>query len=253
MNPPNWFDVASWGWMALAVLIAVLLLFVDAPYGRHGRRGWGPEIQARLGWLIMESVSPLVLLGLFAISLRPAEPLSWIFAGLWLLHYGHRAWIFPFRLHSKGRRMPVVVMGMAMCFNAVNASLNGLRLFVWGPVHDASWLTDPRLGIGLALFAAGLVVNLHSDTILIGLRRGAESGYQVPRGGLFCWVSCPNYLGEILEWCGWALATWSLAGLSFAVWTVANLAPRALAHHRWYKQQFSDYPAERRALIPFVL
>ncbi|MEM6929685.1 MAG: hypothetical protein AAF602_22285 [Myxococcota bacterium] len=56
-----------------------------------------------------------------------------------------------------------------------------------------------------------------------------------------------------MEWTGWALATWSLAGLGFAVYSVANLLPRALQHHRWYRATFDDYPTSRRALIPFVL
>ena len=65
-------------------------------------------------------------------------------------------------------------------------------------------------------------------------------------------MSCPNYLGEIVEWCGWALATWSLAGLAFALYTAATLRPRALNHHSWYRQRFPDYPPERRALVPYV-
>ena len=75
----------------------------------------------------------------------------------------------------------------------------------------------------------------------------------MPCGLLFRRVSCPNYLGEMIQWTGWAVATWSLAGLSFAVWTAANLVPRALAHHRWYREQFEEYPARRRAVLPFVL
>lgn len=37
------------------------------------------------------------------------------------------------------------------------------------------------------------------------------------------------------------------------VWTAVNLVPRALAHHRWYREHFEDYPRQRKALIPFVL
>lgn len=66
-------------------------------------------------------------------------------------------------------------------------------------------------------------------------------------------MSSPNYLGEIIEWTGFALATWSLPGLAFALWTVANLVPRAVAHHRWYRGKFPGYPVERRALIPYLL
>jgi protein-S-isoprenylcysteine O-methyltransferase Ste14 len=65
-------------------------------------------------------------------------------------------------------------------------------------------------------------------------------------------VTCPNYLGEILEWLGFALATWSLAGLAFALYTAANLAPRAFANHRWCREQFPDYPKNRKALFPFL-
>ena len=46
---------------------------------------------------------------------------------------------------------------------------------------------------------------------------------------------------------------WSLAGLAFAVFTVANLLPRALATHRWYRAQFPDYPPQRRAVVPFLV
>jgi protein-S-isoprenylcysteine O-methyltransferase Ste14 len=89
--------------------------------------------------------------------------------------------------------------------------------------------------------------------MLFALRKPGEGGYTIPRGWLYEYVSCPNYLGEILVWCGWAIATWSLAGLAFALYTAANVGPRALAHHRWYLREFEDYPRQRKALIPFVV
>ena len=57
----------------------------------------------------------------------------------------------------------------------------------------------------------------------------------------------------MLEWVGFAIAAGSLAGWSFAVFTAANLIPRALTHHRWYRKQFPDYPRSRRAVLPFIL
>ena len=85
------------------------------------------------------------------------------------------------------------------------------------------------------------------------LRQPGETGYKIPRGGTYRWVSCPNYLGEMLQWLGWAIASWSLAGAAFAVFTLANLLPRAIAVHRWYKDEFPDYPPARRAVIPYLV
>ena len=70
--------------------------------------------------------------------------------------------------------------------------------------------------------------------------------------GFFARTRNPNYLGEILEWTGWAVATWSLPGLMFALYTAANLVPRARANHKWYRETFRDYPPERKAVLPLL-
>jgi len=95
-----------------------------------------------------------------------------------------------------------------------------------------------------------MALNIDSSRRLLQLKKANPNDYSIPRGGLFRLVSCPNYLGEIIEWLGWALLTWSPAGLAFAAWTMANLVPRARAHHRWYRERFPDYPARRKALVP---
>ena len=101
--------------------------------------------------------------------------------------------------------------------------------------------------------AIGAGINLWSDNRLIGLRAGGKQGYSIPRGGLFELVSSPNLMGEIIEWWGFAIMCWNLPALSFAVWTAANLIPRAISHHAWYRRTFADYPRDRRAVIPAVL
>ena len=141
---------------------------------------------------------------------------------------------------------------MAMAFNTWNGYLNGHWLGVHAAEYSAAWMGHFHFVAGLICFAAGFAINVHSDEILLRLRRGTETGYAIPRGGLFRFVSCPNYFGELVEWSGWALMTWSPAGLVFALWTAANLVPRARSHHRWYRTEFADYPRERKAIIPFV-
>lgn len=237
-------------WLLLAAATTLLLRFFTAPYGRHVRRGWGPALPDRIGWVTMEAPAALAFALLFALGRHRSSLTSWAFFGMWEAHYFHRAFIYPWTRRSRSRPMPLIIVGLGFSFNLVNAYLNGRYLFFLSGGYPSTWLRDPRFLAGLALFLAGFVVNRQADHILHCLRRPGENGYRIPQGGFYRWVSCPNYLGEIVEWTGWALATWSLPGLAFAVWTAANLAPRARAHHRWYREHFPDYPPERKALLP---
>jgi steroid 5-alpha-reductase/3-oxo-5-alpha-steroid 4-dehydrogenase 1 len=250
-------EAALHGWLTLAVLglgavTAASLLFIDAPYGRHNRAGWGPQIPNALGWVIMEAPAVLLFGWIYTRGEARAETAPLVLLAMWQLHYLHRTVIYPLRLRSRGKTMPLVIALLAVVFNSLNAYINARWISHFGG-YEASWLGDPRFVIGACLFAAGAAINLHADEVLFRLRRPGETGYSIPRGGLYRWVSCPNYLGEIIEWTGWAIATWSLPGVAFAVYTAANVGPRALAHHRWYRARFPDYPAERKALVPHLL
>jgi hypothetical protein len=203
--------------------------------------------------MVMEAPSPLLMLAFWATGPRRHDPVAATFLALWLAHYLYRSFVFPFLGRGAKAAMPVSIVGSAFGFNLVNGYVNGRWLFALGPAREPSWFLDVRFLAGAALFAVGFAVHARADAVLRGLRGPGETGYRIPRGILFSKVSCPNYLGEIVEWTGWALLTWSLPGLSFALWTFANLAPRALAHHRWYRERFPDYPPGRAALFPGVL
>jgi len=150
--------------------------------------------------------------------------------------------------------MPLVVALMAVCFNFINAGILG---YYMGTMHDhysTEWLSDPRFIAGMLIFIGGMAINISSDEKLIHLRiKRKNDGYQIPRGGLFEKVSCPNFMGEIVEWGGYALLCWSLPAFSFFVWTFCNLVPRALSHHRWYRNHFPEYPRSRKAVFPYIL
>ena len=252
MNERALLDALSFGWLILAVAVFILLFFVTAPYGRHVRKGWGPTLDNKRGWMIMESASALLFALFFILGNHRDSSTALVFLLMWEAHYVHRAFIYPLTLHGPGKRMPVLIVCFGLFFNCVNAYLNGRYIFSLSGGYDNSWLSDPRFIIGTMLFIAGFMINRHSDRILGGLRKEGEKGYKIPYGGFYRWISSPNYLGELCIWCGWALATWSLPGLTFAIWTAANLVPRARANHLWYKSEFTDYPAGRRALIPGI-
>jgi protein-S-isoprenylcysteine O-methyltransferase Ste14 len=235
-----------------AALTFIALFFVTAPYGRHLRSGWGPTIAARPGWILMESPAVLLFVCVFVIGQKATQFVPLLLLCLWQFHYVYRALIYPFRLSNTAHRMPLSIVGMAIGFNCINAYVNARWISHFGDYTDA-WIASPAFMLGVVIFFVGWVINRHADRVLLRLRGVGESRYRIPRGGLYRFVSCPNYLGEMLQWIGWAVLTWSAAGLAFAVFSIANLLPRAIANHRWYRREFAGYPGNRKALVPFLL
>jgi 3-oxo-5-alpha-steroid 4-dehydrogenase 1 len=252
MNELSFFNWLVAIMFVLAAGVFIALFFVAAPYGRHSRAGWGPALNPRLGWVIMEATAPLVFLACYAAGPGRHGITEVVLLAMWELHYLHRAFVFPFSMRHRAGGMTLAVIGLGFLFNTVNAYLNGRYVFAFSGGFPADWLTRPTFIIGATLFAGGFIINRHADWTLRALRRPGETGYKVPYGGLYRWISCPNYSGEIMVWIGWAVATWSLPGLAFAVWTAANLIPRARSHQRWYRERFPDYPERRKALVPLL-
>lgn len=239
-------------WIGIAVGVFFLLLRIKAPYGRHTSAQWGPQVPNHIGWMMMEFPALTVMMYFFIRGINSAGVVSEIMIGLFCLHYINRTFIFPFRLHTRGKKMPWVIVISAIFFNGANTFFLGYYFAHFSAYAD-NYITDPRFIIGGILFFIGLIINWSADNRLIHLRKPGETGYAIPRGGLFRYVSCPNMLGELIEWGGFAVLCWNLPALAFLTWSAANLVPRALSHHRWYKEKFGEYPAERKALIPFLL
>ncbi|NUP10642.1 MAG: DUF1295 domain-containing protein [Polyangiaceae bacterium] len=245
--------VATIAEIVLAAATFIALFFITAPYGRHRRSGFGPEIGQRLSWILMEFPASVGWAVIYFTGRHAFETVPFLMLLVWQTHYVHRTFIFPFRIQASGKTTPVTIVASAIVFNTLNAYVNARWVSEHGS-YPSAWLTSPQFVIGVAMFFLGFGINVHADNVLLALRRNrTDGGYAVPQGGLYRYVSCPNYLGEIIEWVGWAVLTWSLAGAAFALYTAANLVPRAISHHRWYKERFSDYPADRRALVPLLL
>lgn len=237
------------GLFIAGALTLISLLFVKAPYGRYERKGWGPEIDERIVWMAMELVSPVAFLVLFWRG-GAHGTVNLILMAMFCGHYTYRALIYPLRIRGAGKK-PVATGLMAIVFNMFNGGVNGWAA-ANAPHLNASWLSSPLLYIGIGIFLFGMWLNLNSDHILRHLRGPGETGYKIPQGGGFRFVTSPNYLGEIIEWTGFAIAACTWGAASFAFFTAANIGPRAFSHHKWYKENFAEYPRDRKALIPYL-
>ena len=93
--------------------------FVAAPYGRYARRGWGATVSDRMGWVVMECISPILFAVCFAIGGNEKNMVSLIFFCLWEAHYLHRAFIYPFYSRTTTKRMPALVMSLGLIFRVL--------------------------------------------------------------------------------------------------------------------------------------
>lgn len=242
-----------WIWIGIAIAVHVTMFFITAPFGRHTTDKWGVTIDNKLGWVIMESPSLLIMLYFLLNGKFSFSNYSWVLFVLWILHYANRSFIYPIRIKSTPKKMPVLIVINAIVFNIMNAGLNGYYLGELSNTnYDSHWLTSWNFIVGLVLFLSGAFINNKADTILINLRAPGESGYKIPKGFLFDYISSPNLFGEIIEWGGFALMAWNLPALTFLIWTFANLVPRAKNHHDWYLRNFEDYPKDRKIIFPFL-
>lgn len=243
--------------MALsAVVVFLCLLKVEAGYGVAYTRKWGPAVNNKLGWILMEAPVFFAMLWLWLSSDRRGDTVLVVMALLFLFHYFQRSFVFPFLIKGKSV-MPLSVILMGVTFNTLNAYMIGGWLFYVSPVDyygGMSWLMSPMFIVGCVIFFVGMAINWHSDYIIRHLRKPGDTGHYIPRGGMFRYVTSANYFGEFLEWCGFALLTFSAAGAVFALWTFANLAPRARKLHQRYEREFGDEykKLNRKYILPYI-
>ncbi|MBQ6045114.1 MAG: DUF1295 domain-containing protein [Bacteroidales bacterium] len=251
----NIFQVFLIVMAVIAVIVFVCLFFVDAGYGKFYQPKWGPSVSNRLGWVLMEAPVFIAMLFLWWLSDRKTDPVRLIFLLLFELHYFHRSFIFPLQIRGKSR-MPLSIILMGALFNTLNAFMQGGWIFYLSPdkYYPAGWLTGLPFLVGTAVFFAGMAINIKSDSIIRNLRKPGDTGHYLPKGGMFRYVTSANYFGEFIEWTGFAILTWSWAGAVFALWTFANLAPRAARIYDMYSREFPDEldTKKTKRMIPFI-
>ncbi|MBQ8863477.1 MAG: DUF1295 domain-containing protein [Rikenellaceae bacterium] len=243
---------------AIAVVVFVVLFFVDAGYGKFINPKFGPTIPNKIAWFLMEVPVFIAMTILWLRSDVTWQVMPLVFFVIFQTHYFQRSLVFPFLIRGKGR-MPISIMLMGATFNTLNALMQGGWIFKYGrevnpAMYDISWLWSWQFILGVVIFVAGFVINLHSDYIIRHLRKPGDTRHYIPRGGMFRYVSSANYFGEFMEWCGFALLTWSPAGVVFALWTFANLGPRANSIWHKYEKEFGEEFTSLglKRMIPFI-
>lgn len=244
----------------IGLVVFIALYFVDAGYGKMRTEKWGPAINNKVGWFLMEMPVFLVVLYLWAISpygVTRHSPYV-LFLLLFEFHYFQRSFVFPFLLKGNGK-MPIVIMFLSVMWNIVNGYAQGWWLFHLAPLYcpqmySEAWICDPRFIAGTAIFIIGWCINVHSDHVIRHLREPGDTNHYLPKKGMYRYVTSANYLGEITEWLGFAILTWSLAGALFFWFSCCNLVPRAHSIYNKYAAEFADEfdRKQLKRIIPFI-
>lgn len=239
----------------MAVVVFFALQWVEAGYGMMYNKRWGPAVNNRIGWILMEAPVFICMLILWGLSSRKYEMSGMVMFLLFELHYFQRSFIFPLLLRGRNK-MPLAIVAMGVVFNVLNALMQGGWIFYLSPegMYGIDWLGKWQFIVGTAVFVSGMAINIHSDGIIRRLRREGDSRHYIPKGGMFKYVSSANYFGEFVEWVGFAIMTWSAAGAVFALWTFANLAPRAKKTHERYEREFGEEfkSLHLRKILPYI-
>ena len=240
---------------ALAVVVFITLSFIEVGYGITFNKKWGFAINNKVAWCCMETPVFVLftILCLYSPRMKPFDISNSLVPLIIFLffqtHYIRRSFIFPFLLRGKSK-MPVVVMLMGVLFNVCNAFMQGGWLFYKSPVemYSIHWLWTPQFIIGALVYFGGMVLNIQSDKIIQDLRKPGDSNHYLPSQGFFKYVTGAHYFGEVIEWVGFAILTWSIPGMVFALWTFANLAPRANAIYNKYIKMFGEETIKSKKL-----
>ena len=238
-------------WALLGLTAFFYLIRQPAPYGKHIKHS-KYSVGARTGWIVMESPAFYLMIIFFLLYGDFNNLIHVVLTFLYCLHYFNRSFVWPLRAQNNSKKMPVNVMASAFSFNLINVFFQGTWIFVLVD-YSNEWILSFYFAIGIIIFFIGMAVNVIADEIMISLKKKNNGQYSIPNGFLYSKVSCPNYLGEFLEWFGWALMTMNLAGFVFFFWTLANLLPRAISNHKWLQANFEEYPKERKAVIPGII
>ena len=241
--------------LAMAVIVFVCLYFVNAGYGQFRSKAWGWSINNKVAWTLMETPVFVMMAAIWWMSGKSLHVPELVLLLLFELHYFQRSFVFPCLITGKSR-MPLAIMLMGITFNVINGILQAGGLY-WFPNEDyaegASYLLRWNVLLGIALFIMGLVINWHSDHVIRHLRQPGDTRHYLPQRGMYRYVTSANYLGELMEWVGFALAAATPVAWVFPIWTAANLVPRAHAIHKRYREEFGDAAVgSRKRIIPFV-
>jgi len=241
----KYFHLFVTGWTFLALLSLPMVL---------NRK---PEKEQELDEKLKTSKTNLILPELLSIAAftfifltgnSAKTSVTWLFFFFWISHFGIKIIFNTLNGHHYKTRS--VNTKMFSVIVTVNALINGYYLGWLWPAYAVSWINHPAFLGGSILIILGFVIQISAN---IGIATNEEIDKHVLNSGLHKIVFCPAYFGEILQWGGFAIITWSAPAAAAFCWMLPMLYMQATVQKHRYLHKFPELPMARKALVPYIL
>ncbi|KAI8063250.1 3-oxo-5-alpha-steroid 4-dehydrogenase-domain-containing protein [Gongronella butleri] len=252
--PPLTLDIIAWCSAAL-VGGAVMVAREINPNTRMGYSKFAglkhdsTKIPSLLGMLLIYTPSLVGSCVLLAHSVRHGLPHVRLLTGFTVIHFLKRVYEVLFVHRYSGQS---VLLDAAF----ISSSYLSFAMTQWyfATRVPYSLVNSRQLCLGAALFVLGEGINFYHHKILASLRKNGNTAYKIPQGGLFRYVWCPHYLGEIISFMAMTLLSQHGVVLVYELMAAAYLGVRARQTQKWYFQQFNLTPAQKTkaCLIPGI-
>ncbi|XP_045116643.1 3-oxo-5-alpha-steroid 4-dehydrogenase 1-like [Portunus trituberculatus] len=242
--------ISAMCWGSIGLVVASLILQDSSPSSRSTSSRF--LIPGRVARFLQDCPAFFIPMVLVARGKQKAygSVVNQLCLGMFIMHFFQRCFISPLLMASQKptRFLPFLLAFLTQIYNGI---LHGVYFVNYYRYNDEEWFYKPNFYIGFVLFLYGMKINIGADSIL--RKSEMQSQLQLPKGGWFEKISCPDYFGEIVEMWGYALASLAPPALVLASTTTLLLAHRARQSHQWYLKKYEDYPRTRKAVFPFLL
>jgi len=218
----------------------------------------GPQIAFRPVYLA-EYFGPWVIYALFALRILPVygdkasiklNVCQTVGFFLWMTHYTKRLLETIF-VHEFGTlTMPVRNLFKNCLYYWGFAAAVGYNVNIPNENELASW----HLYLGFPWFCGFMLLNFMCHLRLKYMRRPGCNDFVIPHGGLFEYITCPNYFCEIMTWFGFNILTgFTPAGVAFnIVGTLQMIQWATQRRDKFIKLFGNEWPRNRYVLFPFI-
>ncbi|KAI8098749.1 3-oxo-5-alpha-steroid 4-dehydrogenase-domain-containing protein [Halteromyces radiatus] len=161
-----------------------------------------------------------------------------------LLHFVKRIYEVLFIHHYSGQSLFKDNITIACSY----AGFSIIQLYFTSSVPK-SRVNQFEILCGTLLYFFGEGLNHYHHLILADLRKDGSKEYKIPQGGLFNFIWCPHYLGEIIAFIAMSLLSQHISTLAFQSISILYLAVRAYNTRLWYEHKFGKIP-KKACLVP---